>query len=137
MIEDLDPPSFQFGRGRGDRDPEEPLPRRGDPDYLEEEPLEPEIIVRRTGEGAAEPRTRGFRRLVPEMSETTARVVVAIPWAIFAIAIVGIGGVVFTLAVIVVGILRAPGVFRVGEPEQPLPPPAPPPGAGGGVPAHH
>ena len=47
---------------------------------LEEEPLEPEIVVRRTGAEEPEQRSRGWRRLVPEMSETTARVVVAIPW---------------------------------------------------------
>jgi phosphatidate cytidylyltransferase len=118
MIEDLDPPSFQFGRGRGERDREEPLPPESE--YPEEEPLEPEIIVRRTGEEETEPRSRGFRRLIPEMSETTARVVVAIPWAIFAIAIVGIGGLVFTLALIVLGILGVREFFRMAEPEQPF-----------------
>ena len=118
MIEDLDPPSFQFGRGRGERDREEPLPPESE--YPEEEPLEPEIIVRRTGEEETEPRSRGFRHLIPEMSETTARVVVAIPWAIFAIAIVGIGGLVFTLALIVLGILGVREFFRMAEPEQPF-----------------
>ncbi len=119
MIEDLEPPSFQFGRGRGERDPEEPL--APDPDYLEEEPLEePEIIVRRTGEEETEGRSRGFRRLIPEMSETTARVVVAIPWVIFAIAIVGAGGLLFTLALVVLAVLGLREFFRMAEPEQPI-----------------
>jgi phosphatidate cytidylyltransferase len=87
---------------------------------LEEEPLEPEIIVTRAADEAAEPRSNRFRRLIPEMSETTARVVVAIPWGIFAIAIVGAGGLVFTLALIVLAILGAREFFRMAEPEQPI-----------------
>ena len=90
MIEDLDPPSFDFGRDREERD----RPREREPGFLPDpddlldfdEPVE---------ENAPEPpppaRSR-FQRLVPEMSETTARVVVAVPWIVFAIAIVGIGG---------------------------------------------
>ena len=120
MIEDLDPPSFQFGRGRGERDPEEPLQPEREPDFPDEEPLEPEITVRRGGEEESEPRFRGFRRLIPEMSETTARVVVAIPWAIFAIVIVSVGGLVFTLALIALGILGVREFFRMAEPEQPF-----------------
>ncbi len=117
MLEDLDPPSFEFGRGRGGRDPEEPFPR--EPDPLEEEPQEPEIVVRRAGdEEEAKPRRR--LRLIPEMSETTARVVVAVPWVIFAIAIVGAGGEVFAAALIALGILGLREFFRMAEPEQPI-----------------
>ena len=61
-----------------------------------------------------------FRRLIPEMSETTARVVVAIPWVIFAIAIVGAGGLLFTLALVVLAILGLREFFRMAEPEQPI-----------------
>jgi phosphatidate cytidylyltransferase len=118
MLEDLDPPSFQFGRGRGGRDPEEPAGR--DPDPLEEEPLEPEIVVRRAGDEEGTKPKRRLERLLPEMSETTARVVVAVPWVIFAIAIVGAGGVVFTAAMIVLGILGLREFFRMAEPEQPI-----------------
>ena len=55
MIEDLEPPSFEFGRGRRKREPEDPPAREPGSDYAEdelfEEPLEePEIIVRRGGE---------------------------------------------------------------------------------------
>ena len=47
MLEDLDPPSFEFGRGRGEQDPEEPP----EPEPREPEPREPEIVVRRVEEG--------------------------------------------------------------------------------------
>jgi phosphatidate cytidylyltransferase len=54
------------------------------------------------------------------MSETTARVVVAIPWAIFAIVIVSVGGLLFTLALVVLAILGLREFFRMAEPEQPI-----------------
>ena len=118
MLEDLDPPSFQFGRGRGERESEEPL--RAEPEPFEDEPLEPEIIVRRAGDDEAPRRGRGRRRLIPEMSETTARVVVAIPWIVFAIAIVGAGGLVFTLAMVALAILGLREFFLMARPEQPI-----------------
>ena len=121
MLEDLDPPSFQFGRGRGERDPEEPLPPESEPfEDVEDEPLEPEIIVRRASDEKPPRRGRGLRRLIPEMSETTARVVVAIPWIVFAIAIVGAGGLVFTLAMIALAILGLREFFLMARPEQPI-----------------
>jgi phosphatidate cytidylyltransferase len=120
MIEDLEPPSFQFGRGRGEREPEDPPRRESEPEYLEEEPLESEIVVRRVEDEPRQKRGRGFRRFIPEMSETTARVVVAIPWIIFAIAIVGAGGLLFTLALVVLAILCLREFFRMAEPEQPI-----------------
>jgi phosphatidate cytidylyltransferase len=86
--------------------------------FGDEEPLEPEIRVRRV-EGEPARRT-GWRRLIPEMSETTARVVVAIPWVIFAIAIVGAGGLVFTLALVVLAVLGLREFFRMAEPEHPF-----------------
>jgi phosphatidate cytidylyltransferase len=115
MLEDLDPPSFEFGRGRGERDPEEPP----EPEPREPEPREPEIVVRRVEEGEEEPRRR--LRLIPEMSETTSRVVVAIPWVILAIAIVGIGGEPFMAALVVLAILGLREFFRMAEPERPFP----------------
>ena len=124
MIEDLDPPSFEFGRGRG-RETEEPY---------DEGELEPEIVVRR---GREQDRPGGWRRLIPEMSETTARVVVAIPWLIFAIAIVGIGGLVFTLAMIVLAVLGLREFFRMAEPEQPFLLPAYAVAAGMVIAAHY
>jgi phosphatidate cytidylyltransferase len=117
MAEDLDPPSFQFGRGRRERDPEEPPGR--EPEPFEDDPLQPEIVVRRGG-SEEEPKPKRRLKLLPEMSETTARVVVAIPWVVFAIAIVGAGGAVFAAAMIVLGILGLREFFRMAEPEQPI-----------------
>ena len=118
MTEGLEPPSFRFGRGRKP-EPEEPPGRDPEPDYPEEDPLDPEIVVRRV----EEPRERPggpFGRFIPKMSETTARVVVAIPWIIFAIAIVGAGGLLFTLALVVLAVLGLREFFRMAEPEQPI-----------------
>jgi phosphatidate cytidylyltransferase len=118
MLEDLDPPSFEFGRGRSERGSEEPP----EPELREPEPREPEIVVRRVEEGEEEPRRR--LRLIPEMSETTSRVVVAVPWVILAIAIVGIGGEPFMAALVVLAILGLREFFRMAEPERPFPLPA-------------
>jgi phosphatidate cytidylyltransferase len=115
MLDEVDPPSFEFGRGRGERDPEEPP----EPESRGPEPSEPEIVVRRVEDGEeAEPRKR--LRLIPEMSETTSRVVVAIPWVVFAVAIVGIGGELFMAALIVLAILGLREFFRMAEPERPF-----------------
>ena len=54
------------------------------------------------------------------MSETTARVVVAIPWIVFAIAIVGAGGAVFAAAMIVLAVLGLREFFLMAQPEQPI-----------------
>src|SRR5919106_184019 len=114
MVEDLDPPSFDFPREREERARErerEPgfLP---DPDDLLDfdEPSEVEVEVEVEPDAAPERRSR-LQRFIPDMSETTSRVVVAIPWIVFAVAIVGIGGDVFTLALVGLAVLRLPGVF--------------------------
>lgn len=109
-LDDLDPPSFQFGRGRRERDPEPPP---------EEDPRELEIRVTRM-ETEGRPAAGRRLRLIPRMSETTARVVVAIPWVIFAVAIVGIGGELFMAAMVVLGILGLREFFRMAEPERPI-----------------
>jgi phosphatidate cytidylyltransferase len=119
-IEDLDPPSFQFGREREDNERVRQERReRGflpDPDDLLDFE-EPEAGV--VGEPAAPARSR-LQRLVPEMSETTSRVVVAIPWIAFAIAIVGIGGTVFMLAMIMFGIIGLREFFRMAASIRPI-----------------
>lgn len=115
-LDDLDPPSFQFGRRRGERGPEEPLGPEPPP---EEGPRELEIRVRRI-ESDERPGAGRRLRLIPPMSETTARVVVAIPWVIFAVAIVGIGGELFMAAMIVLGILGLREFLRMAEPERPI-----------------
>jgi phosphatidate cytidylyltransferase len=117
VTEDLEPPSFQFGRGEREREED----RRPPPEErMEEEPIDREIVVRRVDDEGDGERGRGFRRFIPEMSETTARIVVAIPWIVFAIAIVAAGGLVFTLALVVLAILGLREFFRMAEPEQPI-----------------
>jgi phosphatidate cytidylyltransferase len=114
MFEDLEPPSFDFDVERGGRDREE---RLGERDELEQDPVERDIVITRV-EDEEKPRRRF--RLIPEMSETTARVVVAIPWVIFAIAIVGAGGVVFMAALVVLAILGLREFFVMAREEQPF-----------------
>jgi phosphatidate cytidylyltransferase len=118
-IEDLDPPSFQFGREREETERGEERRERSflpDPDDLLDLE-EPEAEVLR--EPAPPARSR-LQRLVPEMSETTSRVVVAIPWVAFAIAIVGIGGTVFMLAMIMLGVLGLREFFRMAASIRPI-----------------
>jgi phosphatidate cytidylyltransferase len=110
MIEDLDPPSFQFGR-RGEREPEEPLPPEAE-DFDVPEELEPEQ--------PAEQQKRRRLRLVPKMSETTQRVVVAIPWAIFAIVIVSTGGALFAAALVALAVLGLREFFRMASAAIPI-----------------
>jgi phosphatidate cytidylyltransferase len=109
-----------------------------DRDPFEELPPEPEIVVRRAGDDEkAHGRGRGLKRLIPEMSETTARVVVAIPWIVFAIAIVGAGGAVFAAAMIVLAILGLREFFLMAQPEQPIALPAYAVAAGMVIAAHY
>jgi phosphatidate cytidylyltransferase len=89
-------------------------------DLFEDEPREPEIIVRRTATGEKSAPRRGLKRLIPEMSETTARVVVAIPLIVLAVAIVGAGGAVFAAAMIVLAILGLREFFLMAKPEKPI-----------------
>jgi phosphatidate cytidylyltransferase len=122
VIEDLDPPSFDFGRDREERtrarDRERDRESRflPDPDDLLdfEEPVEEVQPERR------EPERSRWQRFVPEMSETTARVVVAIPWVVVAIALVGIGGDVFALGMVVLGILGLREFFRMAQSIHPI-----------------
>src|SRR6266566_3403068 len=119
MFEDLDPPSFEFGRGRGETEPDEPFTFPTERERVEEEPVEREIVLTRPEDEETGPARRRLR-FIPEMSETTARVVVAIPWVIFAIAIVGAGGAVFAGAMIVLGILGLREFFLMAEEERPF-----------------
>ena len=121
-LDDLDPPSFQFGRGRREKDPDEPLEEQVDPD--EEPPLEderdvPEPVVMEGGEGEPEKPRRRFR-FPFNLSETQSRVLVAIPWVVFAIVIVAVGGATFTLAIIGLAILGLREFFRMTAAARPL-----------------
>jgi phosphatidate cytidylyltransferase len=136
-VDDLDPPSFQFGRRRRRRRPEEPFdtdpggpfsdePFSNEPfsdEPFSEEPFSEEPADargRQTEEAHAGGQRAGLRRLVPEFSETTARVVVAIPWVIFAIAIVAIGEEVFAFSMIVLGVLGLREFFQMAAATRPI-----------------
>jgi phosphatidate cytidylyltransferase len=116
------------------------VPENLDPfedDLFEDPPREPEIVVRRGKDERQTRRGHGLRRLVPEMSETTARVMVAVPWIVFAIAIVGAGGAVFAAAMIVLAILGLREFFLMAQPEQPIMLPAYAVAAGMVIAAHY
>jgi phosphatidate cytidylyltransferase len=119
MIEDLDPPSFEFREReerRGERE-REPTFVPDPEDLLDFDEPEEEFVEVETPPPSAPSR---LQRLVPEMSETTSRVVVAIPWVAFAIAIVGIGGDVFALAMVALGILGLREFFRMAAQLHPI-----------------
>jgi phosphatidate cytidylyltransferase len=111
-LDEIDPPSFQFGTTGSKED--EPSPEAleaaeelaADPDEESPEPAEEE--------------SSGLSRFLPRFSETSSRVVVAIPWVIFAIAIVAIGGTLFALAMIALAILGLRELFRMAEATRPL-----------------
>jgi phosphatidate cytidylyltransferase len=120
MIEDLDPPSFDFGREREERVRErerEPgfLP---DPDELLDFD-EPEVEIEPETAPPRPARSR-LQRLVPEMSETTSRVVVAIPWIVVAVTLVGIGGDAFAIGMVVLGVLGLREFFRMAGSIHPI-----------------
>jgi phosphatidate cytidylyltransferase len=112
MMAEIEPPSFEWGRR--DREREEPL--LPDPDELLDEPVEEETPPR----PEREERRSGLRRLVPEMSETTSRVVVAIPWIAFAITIVAIGEGVFAASLVVLAVLGLREFFRMAAVSRPI-----------------
>jgi phosphatidate cytidylyltransferase len=125
VIEDLDPPSFEFGREREREERERTREREPsflpDPDdLLDFDQPEEQIEIDAEQAGAPPPARSRLQRLLPEMSETTARVVVAIPWVVFAIAIVGIGGDVFALALVGLGILGLREFFRMAASIRPI-----------------
>jgi phosphatidate cytidylyltransferase len=123
-LDDLDPPSFQFGRGRRGKAPEEPLEEQFDPDE-EPPPVRdegrdlPEPVVTKGAEAEPdEPRSR-FRFPI-QLSETSSRVLVAIPWIVFAVTIIAIGEAVFAFAIIGLAILGLREFFRMTAAARPL-----------------
>ena len=143
-MDDLDPPTFEFGRRR--RRGEEAA-RQADPEPFEAEEAEapsarapegdqsgalwaadlepepPEIKVSRAERGGEPPDGRKppfWRRLQFERSETSMRVLVAVPWVLFAIFVVVVGGEVFTAAMIAFGVLGLREFFRMTEKARPI-----------------
>jgi phosphatidate cytidylyltransferase len=122
MVEDLDPPSFDFGREREQRTRERARERGREPGFLPDpdELLdfdEPEVEIE--PEPAPPARSR-LQRLLPEMSETTSRVMVAIPWIVVAVALVGIGGDAFAIGMVVLGVLGLREFFRMAASIHPI-----------------
>jgi phosphatidate cytidylyltransferase len=101
--------------------PTEPKPSKQEP---EPEPFE-------AAAAAESPPPREGERLKPKRrgkswlrSETTRRVLWALPWVVFAIAIVAVGDIVFTAALVVLGILGLREFFAMTEAARPFPIPA-------------
>jgi phosphatidate cytidylyltransferase len=113
MSQEIDPPTFDFdrrgGRGREDAPPEPEEVIEAFPDQAGSGEAEPPV-----GEGAepGDPRRSRFRLV---RSETGRRVLWAIPWVIFAIAIVVIGGLAFTATMIALGVIGLRELFRMAE----------------------
>lgn len=111
-LDEIDPPSFQFGTSRsGEDEPSPEAPEAAEELAAESEEEMPEV---------AEEERPGLRRFVPRFSETTSRVLVAIPWVIVAIALVAIGGTLFALAMVALAIIGLRELFRMAEATRPL-----------------
>jgi len=135
-LDDLDPPTFQFGRRRRRGEPEEPpeseRPVGEDsddeleiPQFDRPEDAAPEIVVSEgPGGGDGAPKPPLWKRLPFAQGETSSRVLVALPWIVFAIAIVAIGEEIFMLAMIGMGVLGLRELFRMTGAAQPLAIPA-------------
>jgi len=134
-LDDLDPPTFRFGRrGRGRPEREGEPGEEAHAEAPEEAPPEDELEIPRFDQpegaegpeitvstpGPERPKLPLWRRLPFARSETGARVVVAIPWVIFAIFIVAVGGPLFMLAMIGLGVLGLRELFRMAEATRPV-----------------
>lgn len=127
-LDDLDPPTFQFGRGRrrrGEDPPDPPVDEDSSEDGLEIPSFDEPVAG--VPDQPGEDRTRSgplWRRLPFTGSETGQRVVIVIPWIIFAITIVAVGGTVFMLAMIALSALALRELFRMTAAYSPVEIPA-------------
>ncbi len=111
MTPDTDPPIFDFGAARRRHEAAEAA------DELE---IDAELEPFEQPEEAEEPEERPRRRFQPVRSETARRVLWAIPWVIFAVFIVAMGDLVFTAAMVGLGVLGLRELFRMTERLRPL-----------------
>ena len=123
-MNDVDPPTFQFGR-RSDPEPDDgleiPVLEPSDPDPAD---AEAEARARPAGAGPVIP-GGGRRFRIPFIkSETAERVVIVIPWIVFAIVIIAVGDLLFTASLVVLAALGLREFFRMTEAERPLALPA-------------
>ncbi len=126
-LDDIDPPTFQFGpRGpeapQGARGGRRPRPRSPGPEPAErgvDEELEIPSFdepVPGTPDQPGEDKARSgpiWQRLPFAKGETAQRVIVAIPWIVFAITIVAVGGELFMLSMIGLAVLGLRELFRM------------------------
>ena len=125
-MDDLDPPSFRFEQAGEKRQGEPEAPELAEEQRKAESEPEgeaPQIKVERVEPGdAGEPAVKPplWRRLPFMRGETSARVLVAIPWIVFAIVIVVVGGALFMLAMIGLGVLGLREYFRMTERARPV-----------------
>src|SRR4051812_20447498 len=96
----------------------EPAPWTQDPPPAEAPPR-PQRRPRRGAPPPGEPPSRGRRR---PTRETMARVGVAIPWIVFAIVIVALGGIPFAVAMIGLAVVGMAELFRMTRRFHPLVP---------------
>jgi len=82
-----------------------------DPESLEMEPFAPEA--------PPEPQPERRRRRGPS-GETLKRILVAIPWIVFAIAITALGGVVFAAAMVMLGVIGLREYFLMARSMRPV-----------------
>ena len=123
--EDSDPPTFRFRRrGRDAEESPEQVPEP-DPDASQAEEAEPpRIKIERVDPGIEEEvrakKPPPWRRVPFARSETSARVLVAVPWVLFAILIVVVGGELFMVSMIGLGVLGLREYFRMTDRARPV-----------------
>lgn len=123
--EDSDPPTFRFRRrGRDAEESPEQVPEP-DPDASQAEEAEPPRIKIERVDPGIEEEVRAkkpplWRRLPFARSETSARVLVAVPWVLFAILIVVVGGELFMVSMIGLGVLGLREYFRMTDRARPV-----------------
>jgi phosphatidate cytidylyltransferase len=83
-------------------------------DLFDDEMLEPERPQRPQPPPPREPRKRGLS------GETAKRILVALPWIVFAIAITVAGGIVFAAAMVAIGVLCLGEYLKLTEDARPL-----------------
>src|SRR5918994_6462121 len=115
MNRDPDPPTFDFGAPRRRREQAQPPPEPEGVEGLGGEAEDPGAPPKPSPE--QEPRRPRFRLV---RSETGRRVLWVIPWIAFAVFIVAVGDLVFTAAMVGLGVLGLRELFRMTEGLRPL-----------------
>lgn len=112
-LDDIDPPTFQFGPGRRKRREAEDAESSEEELEIPSFPAGNDPDAGDGGDGGDGPKEPLWKRLPFAKGETSQRVLVAIPWIVFAITIVAVGGEVFMLAMIGLGVICLRELFRM------------------------